>query len=79
MFVKSTSVIAASCAILMLIVPQQSATAKQQYARKHHPAISQCYWPSSNAYAADPVYTLEEFGRARSLANGAMASGLAGH
>jgi hypothetical protein len=79
MFVKSTSVIAASCVVLILTVPQQSATAKQQYARKHHPAVSQCYRPNSNAYAADPVYNLEEFDRARSLAEGAMASGLAGH
>jgi hypothetical protein len=77
MFVKSTSATVAS-AILVLVVTQQSATAKQQHARKYHPVTSQCNLLNSNAYAASG-YTIKGFDGLQSLANGAQASGLAGH
>jgi hypothetical protein len=78
MFVKLTSVAAVSCAMLALVITQQSATAGQQYARRHHPIISQCHLRDSNAYAV-PSNNAVESNRWQSLANGAMASGIAGH
>jgi hypothetical protein len=78
MFVKSTSVAAASCAMLALVLTQQSATAGQQHARRHHAIISYCHLRDSNAYAVPGNYAVES-NQWQSLANGAMASGIAGH
>ena len=78
MFVKSTSVATVSCAMLALVITQQSATAGQQHARRHHPIISQCYLRNSNAYAV-PGDNAVGSNRWQSLANGALASGIAGH
>ena len=78
MLMKSTSITAACCAILVLVVTQESATAKQQHGRKHHHAISQSYLLNSNAYAA-PDYAVRQSDWSRSLANGALESGIAGH
>jgi hypothetical protein len=74
---KSTSVTAACCAILVLVVTQESAAAKQQHGRKHQQAISQSCPLNSNAYAA-PDYDIRP-SDGQSLANGALASGIAGH
>jgi hypothetical protein len=73
MFVKSTSVAAASCAMLVLVITQQSATAGQRHARRHHPIISQCHLRNSNAYAAPG--NIAEQSYLSNLAEGWMTSG----
>jgi hypothetical protein len=76
MFVKSTSVAVASCAMLALVLTQQSATAGQQHARRHHAIISQCHLRDSNAYAVPGNIAEQSYWS--NLAEGAMTSGSAG-
>jgi hypothetical protein len=72
MYARSTSATVVS-AILLLVIAQQSATAKRKHARHYHPLNSQCCLLTSDAYTA-PDYIMKTFDGLPSLANGAMAS-----
>jgi hypothetical protein len=53
MFVKSTSVLAICCAMLVLVLTEQPATAGHQHARRHHQILS-CRALNANAAMALP-------------------------
>jgi hypothetical protein len=53
MFVKSTSVLATCCAMLVLVLTEQPAIAGQQHARRNHQIVS-CRALNANAAMALP-------------------------